>query len=756
MAAHMAGKHTRKHRGKEPHSDKQRDRPKTGRLDEDTMGYYRRVSDTLAEEFENPEDKELFIRNVFTQTEEEEIKLSQNQTVSRILETLIRSGGRKEVKKFMAGLSKDYHKVCFDRFAAYVLQTAVIYISKLPEEDTDAEDEDGEQKLPSFENLVLQLCDQLLSELSEVLYDAYASHVLRTVFEVLGGVKVTEVVVRSRLSRQQQDKNSTKEHEQSLAKTKPSKTFRKKLKEFTRLLLKREDMRDLLCHATCNPVVQTLLLVLRQINKDLCRQLCLVIMETAEGENSSGDKESEDKRLPVIFSHAVGSHLGEVLLQVADDEILGKLYTQHMEGNVLRLACHPQTNFVLQKFLTTVSTADQFETIFDECVVGIEDILAHNHIGVIVRLAEACIKHSTRQAELLKSLMQAFHCHKPKSRQRCCVKLLASFAAYEAFHEMSQGNENSIHGNEKKANSADESEDTEPPQVKLTEINLQGSLLLQQLFNFNDCSKLVKSLFALSEEELYTMSCDQSGSHIIEAFFRSQTVGEKKKDQLIEKLKGWYVRMACDKHGSRTVDSIWSSASLKVKFTIAEELAKREAQLSQDRFGRFVHRNCAIGHFKHRRNDWKDIQKRDEKKRKMFSDIIGNESGTSSPKKESKEADSSSKVGGKYHQEMRALGSESVTTNKVTSENMPGGTEEDEIEALFKRKRKSKIPGESESLGTQKKRGKKLKFSNGKSKASESPASDGIDMQKGQKRQYSDSSEMSKTKKKKKRAKETI
>ena len=28
-----------------------------GRLDDQTMGYYRRVSDTLKEEFESPEDK---------------------------------------------------------------------------------------------------------------------------------------------------------------------------------------------------------------------------------------------------------------------------------------------------------------------------------------------------------------------------------------------------------------------------------------------------------------------------------------------------------------------------------------------------------------------------------------------------------------------------------------------------------------------------------------------------------------------------
>ena len=88
------------------------------------------------------------------------------------------------------------------------------------------------------------------------------------------------------------------------------------------------------------------------------------------------------------------------------------------------------------------------------------------------------------------------------------------------------------------------------------------------------------------------------------------------------------MKVACTKNGSRAIDSIFAAASMRSKFNIVEELAAKDSQLAGDQYGRHVHRNCALNHFKYRRGQWKELQGRETKKRKLFAEIIGEEGDT--------------------------------------------------------------------------------------------------------------------------------
>jgi len=76
-----------------------------------------------------------------------------------------------------------------------------------------------------------------------------------------------------------------------------------------------------------------------------------------------------------------------------------------------------------------------------------------------------------------------------------------------------------------------------PPVAKLKSINFHGALLLKTLFDFEDPSKLVKSLLTLSLEELVSLANDPMGSYGVEAFLKSRSVPSEKKHLLIESLK---------------------------------------------------------------------------------------------------------------------------------------------------------------------------------------------------------------------------
>ena len=53
------------------------------------------------------------------------------------------------------------------------------------------------------QNVLLAVCKEVSTKLSEFIYHTYAAHVLSAVIEVLAGVRVPEQVTRSRLSQGQ-------------------------------------------------------------------------------------------------------------------------------------------------------------------------------------------------------------------------------------------------------------------------------------------------------------------------------------------------------------------------------------------------------------------------------------------------------------------------------------------------------------------------------------------------------------------------
>ena len=55
----------------------------------------------------------------------------------------------------------------------------------------------------------------------------------------------------------------------------------------------------------------------------------------------------------------------------------------------------------------------QFEQMYDEVHPHFESILAINHIEVLVKISEACIKHSCKQMKFVKVEMRLFviKCH---------------------------------------------------------------------------------------------------------------------------------------------------------------------------------------------------------------------------------------------------------------------------------------------------------------------------------------------------------
>ncbi|XP_035678451.1 nucleolar protein 9-like isoform X1 [Branchiostoma floridae] len=613
-----------------PHAGKHGDRGyegpdrRIGRLEPETLGYYRRVEQQLKDGFEEEEEKCLFLNNVFTQVEEEIHLLACNQTVSRILETLLHHASTCHLINIISHLKQNnFTSLCTDRFAGYVLQTIVCLIpthlsgNSASKGVTTQEKTTEKEELDSLRDLFLEVCEEMVQGIAPLVRDHYGSHVLRAVFETLSGVKLEQKMVRSRLSLGQQNKGKESKAPSTVTVKPPPPSFLQMLQQFTKAVLDIEDFSGLVSHVAASPLLQALLTVLHKVDQGLCTQVCQQVMESGVFTRTCAESELSGVCLALVHQHA--SYIVKTLLTVADDTTYRDLFQRHFMWRLVPLSLHPVATFGLQQLLATLRTEDQLTSVLDEVMPHFEDLLAHGKAMVLINLADACVRHRTGQRRFTKKLLKAFHI--PKNDRLRFVQVVASLQSYELFTGVPE----------------DSSEEQQKTAKVLTTVTLQGSLLLQYLLKFDDPSDVVDSLEAMSAQELQTLACNSFGSRVLETFLTSPTVSEKRRKPLLQKMMDLYVGLSCDKFGSRVMDVVWKVAPVGVKASIAEKLVEKEDRVRSDQYGRYVWQNCAIDHFTKHKEKWKDVQSAQEKKRKLFQEILAEESPPKKPKKERKE-----------------------------------------------------------------------------------------------------------------------
>ena len=110
--------------------------------------------------------------------------------------------------------------------------------------------------------------------------------------------------------------------------------------------------------------------------------------------------------------------------------------------------------------------------------------------------------------------------------------------------------------------------------------------------------------------------------------------------------------MACNKHGSRSLDAIWKHCSFKAKESLCHELSSQETLLNNNNFGKFISQNFALSAFKRAREDWKANLNKASKKRELFSDILG-EGTKDSPKKKKAKVEAKPEIKPEGKQEVK-------------------------------------------------------------------------------------------------------
>ncbi|XP_049830781.1 nucleolar protein 9-like isoform X2 [Schistocerca gregaria] len=474
-------------------------------INEETYQYFLRVLELDKSGFNNPEEKQIFVENVFQQTVGEELKYSYNQLASRALENILPFASDEVINRFIKEFDKEIRIVCVDQFASHVLQKLITVAA------------DRNLCEPGGERLWLtKVALFVLNNIEEFVWDQYANHIVRTVIQQLG--------------------THANNHED----------LKKVLVRYSRVLAGLPQLSDFAGSTLPSGLLQVSLQALGEHSKHLIERLLSDVFKDERAE----DSESE---VPTELSCEASCRLAEAIVATVaahHPSLLTTVHNQLAHGRVALLSLHPTANFFVQRLL-------------QNCCVPSEE------------------------------LFQCFECWEPDDRQ---IKSAWQIATLKKF-----------------------SENDSEQKVK---VQLHGSLLLQALLSFKKPIKIVQSLLQMPVSNLTYLICDPCGSHIMDAFVNSPTVGEKSREKIAHRLKGNFVTLSCSKHGSRALDALWAVLPCKLREMIATELNNSRSKVIADNFGFGVWSRYALDTFCHRRADWVAAQEGKRRVQKLFADIL--------------------------------------------------------------------------------------------------------------------------------------
>uniref|UniRef100_A0A1A8J264 NOP9 nucleolar protein n=1 Tax=Nothobranchius kuhntae TaxID=321403 RepID=A0A1A8J264_NOTKU len=595
-SADGSGEEKKRKRGEEKH--KGQGEGEKIRLDALSVGYFRRVGERLSEEFQDNEEREMFVENVLSEVKGKASLVAMDRTGSITLQRLLPLATFEQVGGVLAELGGEsgsgFKAISCDRCGGHVVESALRQMSRWSEasqEDPSAttEEEEEEAEVGLLETQVLCLSQVIRDNSSEFIRHVHGSHVVRTLMHVLGGCLGPPRTEARPGGKERRTAPQLTDFEIPTS-------FWYELKSLTEALM--ENIQLSVRDAVASAVFQTMLTVCHRKRPKLCKQLLKRITEYLTGHSAAPGVSP----LLVFLKDQASSHLIETMIQFSHKSLLRDLYKHHLKGNLVDLALHAIANFPIQRLTAASAKHKHFIRLFDELVQGVEAILASGHMGVIVQLAESCAESGERQGEMMQCLLQAFHCAEPGSRHVSCLPLFMSLLTYEVYYQ------------------SEAAEGSTQKEVPLTSICYHGSRLVQALAKFKERSLLLSSLRTMSPADLLTLASDPAGSHVLQALIT--TSSDKGKGKILKRLEGQYVHMASSRLGSRVLEAVWNSCTVSQRKSIAQELAPCETQLRADQFARHVWAKFALSHFVQRRAHWQEIQTGESRKRKMFSDIL--------------------------------------------------------------------------------------------------------------------------------------
>ncbi|XP_064552097.1 nucleolar protein 9 [Drosophila montana] len=598
-------------------------------IDGEQFNYFINILDAMKAGLEDVEERVNMANNVFEQTKDHEIDLAANQVVSKALESLIGFVDAPQLERFFTKFGDSLRPMCSDPFASHVLQKMVEIAflrglgqtaAREPSEDDlsdpakkakpdaaqveeqyNLETEFSEEHREQCRQFVLRISKFMLNNLEDFVWDACATHIMRTAILCLVGIHVPKIAfVKGGAELAKHRKLYTVPEE-----------WPEVMKEYPQRLEMWPQFADFPYQEHSSALLGVICLSLSVVDKNMLKHFGKkILMESLLKPDDATNADDEDKPkdlkieiddegdepatnekavtpateddnvkakivLPKVFHYQCAVILLETLLTVAGGKLLTQLYAMLFSGRVAHLALQQQTNFAVQRLLQHLKEVPDFESVFDELQPQIEHLLKTGLTGVVSALSAACLRLGAKQAQMIAALQAALHVAGDKDKSKmffnCLVKLKP--------HELIADDQSAF-------------------------VHLHGSLIVQHMLQFNKPIFLVNCILELPAVQLAQILNTPNGSHIVDAFLQSKYIGEKSRERLIRQLDGFYVDLAITRHGSRVMEQCFKAAQEAQKLRMAKELSSKINMLKGSPYGSLIHSKYRLETYKLSPSQW--------------------------------------------------------------------------------------------------------------------------------------------------------
>lgn len=626
------------------------DLPFYGLLDEEEQEYFKRADSMLElNQFADPEERHLFLANVYKEAGGKELKIANSQSCSRLMERLILLSTPDQLKKLFQKFSGHFLHLVQHRFASHCCEALFLQAAPIVNQELTAPLDDGKQNpengdvYVSMENLFLYTLNELESNLGYLMSDQFASHPLRILLVVLSGMPLTAVTSSSVLQSKKKENVSipggkpTPTEEKIEARMVPD-SFHAALQKMMAGAVAGLDttyLRALATHPIANPVLQILLeLELTRSGKQSAKDSRSLFRKLVPDDTLVKGTESASFINNLVYD-TIGSRLLEVIIINAPGKTFKAMYKSLFKDKIGTFAKNEVAAFVVIKIIERLNKED-LVTALEEICPQIDTLIKRSRTSVIKTLIERCRVRQLDVSLISTGLKQAYG-EGPSER------------LFEMLRLSTGPTEGMAEDRRKQLDSKDSAK-------------AHGSLLAQCMLAAPDPLRelICDGLLAVETPLLITIAKDRTASRVLQTALVCPEQVPKFRRLLIPRFYDHIENLAVDLVASHVVDSFWEATNglAFIRERIANELAQHESALRASISGRAVWRNWKMDIYRTKRREW-------------LNDAKGQNQDTSKPAKTSIELARERYAAGSGKQQHKVL--KARTDNGTGANSIPQG-----------------------------------------------------------------------------------
>lgn len=568
--------------------------PFYGMLDEDEQEYFKRADEMLElNQFADPEERAMFLANVWKEADGKELKIANSQSCSRLMERLILLSTAEQLKRLFQKFSSHFLHLVQHRFASHCcealfIQAAPVVTQELANPDLVlAPSSDPDAVVVSMENLFLSTLAELDEHLGFLMTDRFASHVLRVLVVILSGSPL-EKQNKSAMQSKRKEKvgvAGAEKAELALEHRAIPTSFEEALEKVIDKSVSGLDsnyLRTLSTHPLGNPTLQMLLkLELKHFGKSRAKEEKSIIHKLLPDDPIAEGTESAAFINGLVYD-PIGSRLLETIIENAPGKLFKTIYSEFFKERMGSLARNEIAGYVAGKILERLSKEDLGDAM-RQIVDQIPNLVERNRTAIIKTLIERCAARDVDTLPIAKQLELAYS--GPNGFEISRILKLSDPQTEDAKAN------GKVHGKP----------DHSPEKV-------HGSLLAQTMMTVDSHlgNLIFDSLSKLSPELALNLARDPTASRTLQAALNCAHASVIFRRKMIQQFYGHVGELALDPAASRVIDAIWEGTHglAFIRERIAEELAENESALRESFVGRAVWRNWRMDLYKRKRADW--------------------------------------------------------------------------------------------------------------------------------------------------------